>query len=85
MKNKSHRYDKNRPRSMHGRKYTKNKMCPSIMMVICIQQHLSNIWSSIHKKSQTTLKLRWKKPLLIEENSVSNIFLHPINQQILFK
>ena len=25
-------------------------MCLIIMMVICIKQHLSNIWSSIHGK-----------------------------------
>ena len=43
MKNRSHRYDKNKPRSRHGHKYTTNKMCPSIMMVICIKQHLSNV------------------------------------------
>ena len=39
MKNRSH----------HGPKYTKYKMCLSIM-VICIMQHPSNIWSSIHEK-----------------------------------
>ena len=44
------RYDMNRPSPRHGHKYTKYKMCLSIMMVICIKQHLSNIWSSIHKK-----------------------------------
>ena len=40
MKNKSQRYDK----------YTKYKKCLSIIMIICIKHHLSNIWSSIHKK-----------------------------------
>ena len=40
MKNRSHRYDRPRPR--HGHKYTKYKMCFSTMMVICIKQHLNN-------------------------------------------
>ena len=43
MKNRSSRYDINRPRCRHGHKYTKYKMCLDIMMVICIKQHLSNI------------------------------------------
>ena len=42
MENRSERYDIDRPRSRHGHKYTKY-MCLSIMMVICIKQHLSNI------------------------------------------
>ena len=37
------RYDMNRPRPRHGQKYTKYKMFHSIMMVICIKQHPSNI------------------------------------------
>ena len=43
MENRSHRYDKNRPRCRHGHKYTKYKMCLSIMMVTSIKQHLNNI------------------------------------------
>ena len=31
-------------------KYTKYKMCLSMMMAICIKKHLSNIWSSIYEK-----------------------------------
>ena len=37
MKSKSKEYDLNRPRPRHGRKYTKYKMCLSVMMVICIK------------------------------------------------
>ena len=33
----------NRPRPRHGPKYTIYKMCLSIIMVICIKQHLGNI------------------------------------------
>ena len=50
MKKRSHRYDINRPRPTNGHKYTKYKMCFSVMMVICIMKHPNNIWSSIHKK-----------------------------------
>ena len=35
---------------MDGHKHTKYKMCLSIIMVIYIKQHLSNIWNSIHEK-----------------------------------
>ena len=50
MKNKSHSYDINRPRPRHRHKYTKYKIFFRMMMVICIEQHLSNIWSSVHEK-----------------------------------
>ena len=41
MKNRSHRYNINRPRPTHEHKYTKYKKCLSIMMAVCIKQHLS--------------------------------------------
>ena len=47
MKNRTHRYNINRPRHWH--KYIKYKICLSIMMAICIKQHLSNILSSSHE------------------------------------
>ena len=43
MKNRLHRYDINRPRPRHGHKYTKYKLRRSIIMVLCIKKHLSNI------------------------------------------
>ena len=43
MINTSLRYYIKRARVRHGPKYTKYKMCLSIMIVICIKQHLSNI------------------------------------------
>ena len=43
MKNRSHRYNINRPRPKHGLKYTKYKRCLSVVMVIYIKQHLNNI------------------------------------------
>ena len=50
MKNTSQGYDINRPRPRARPKYTKHKMCLSILMIICIKKHLGNIWSSIHEK-----------------------------------
>ena len=43
MKNRSHRYDINRPRSRHGHKYSEYEKCLSMMMPLCIKQHLGNI------------------------------------------
>ena len=50
VKRRSRRYDINRPRPRHRRKYTKYKMRLSVMMVLCIKQHPNNIWSSICEK-----------------------------------
>ena len=69
MRNRSHRYDINRSRSKHGHKDSKYKKCLSMMMLICVEQHLSNIWSSIHDK----VKQHWgqeKKPLLIKNQEL---------------
>ena len=50
-KYRSQRYDINWPRqSRHRHRYAKYKMSLSIMMVICIKQHLSNTWCLIHEK-----------------------------------
>ena len=46
MKNKSERCNINR----HGHKYSKYKTYLSVMMLVPVKQHLSNIWSSIHEK-----------------------------------
>ena len=67
MKNRSHIYHINRPMLRHGHEYTKYKMCKIIIiMVICIKQHLSKIWSWIHEKVSDT-ETEWKKALLIEK------------------
>ena len=50
MKNRSHRYDVNRYRPIHGHKYNKYKKYLSMMMLICIMQHLSNICGSSYDK-----------------------------------
>ena len=50
MKNRLHRYYINRPWCRHGHEYTKYKKCLGMMMLICIKQYLSNIWSSVYEK-----------------------------------
>ena len=47
LKNRSQRHDINKPRSRYGHKYSKYKKCLTMMTLIYIKQHLSNIWSSI--------------------------------------
>ena len=54
MKNRSHGYDINKPRARHEYKYTKHKKCRGIML-ICIKEHINNIWSSVYVKA----KQRW--------------------------
>ena len=51
----SHRSDINKPTSRYGRKYSKYKNCLGMMMLICIKQHLNNIWNLIHEK----VKQQW--------------------------
>ena len=43
MKNKTQIYDINRPSPRYEHKCTKYKMDLRVIMVICINQHLSNI------------------------------------------
>ena len=45
MKNRSHRYDVNRPNARHDQKYSNYKKCLNMMMLACIKQHLSNTLS----------------------------------------
>ena len=66
--NRSHRYDKNRPRRRHGHKYTKFKIRLMIMMVTCIKKthlvtfeaqfmnKLSNIEAELKKSVAYTKK-----------------------------
>ena len=50
IKSRSHRHGINKPRPRHGYKYRKYKMFLSILIVMCIKQHLRNVWSSIYEK-----------------------------------
>ena len=67
MKNRSHRYDIDRPKSWHGHKYSKYKKRLSMVMLMCIKQHLSNIWSSIYEKVKQHWGFIEKKALLIKK------------------
>ena len=51
MKNRSHRYNINRPRSRHGNKYSKYKKYLSIVMLICIKEHLQKTFEAQFMKS----------------------------------
>ena len=50
MKNRSLRYDINRPSLRHGHEHTKHKMCLGIIMIIYIKQHLGNFKAQFIKK-----------------------------------
>ena len=63
IKNRSYRSEINRPRSRHEHKYSKDKKCLNMIILLCIKQHLSNIWNSIHEKGKAELK----KALLIKK------------------
>ena len=74
IKTISHRYDVNRPRKRHGHRYSKYKRCLCMMMLICIKQHVSNVWSSIQEK----VKQHWdwvEKSVDKEKSNVTNIIL----------
>ena len=49
------RDDINIIRQILEHKYTKYKMLMMVVMVMCNKQHLSNIWSWIHLKVNTTV------------------------------
>ena len=65
-----------RPR--HERKYTKCKMCFSIMMAMCIKQHLSNIWSTILGKVKQHWGLSSKKTLPLKKIVYSKASIYVI-------
>ena len=68
VRNRSHRYDKNRPRSRHRHKYSKYKTYLSMMMLTCINQHLRNIWGSIHEKGKQHWGWIEKKPCIYKKS-----------------
>ena len=82
MKNRSHSYDINRRRSKYGHKHINIKNVSVwwclYHMLICIKQHVSNIWSSIHQK----VKQHWgwveKKALLTKNKLVILCFFQPL-------
>ena len=65
MKNRWNRHDINSPRPRHRDTYTLYKMYPNMMMVICIKEHLSIVWSTIHEKLSNS-KAELNKVLLMK-------------------
>ena len=59
---RSQRYDIHRCRSRDKHKYSKYKMCLSMMTLVRIKQHVSNILSSTHKKVKQYWSRVEKKP-----------------------
>ena len=55
-------YDINRPKP----RYSKYKKCLNMMLLVCIKQHLSNLKQNSWK-SEVTLRVGWKKALLIKK------------------
>ena len=49
MKIDSRKYGINKPSYRHRLKYRKYMKRLSLMMLLCIMQHLSNIWSSVYE------------------------------------
>ena len=75
MKNRSNRYDIDTPRSRYGHKYNTYKKCLTIMMMlICIKQHLSNIWSSIYERLTNTKAEVKKKSCLQKKQRVFDFY-----------
>ena len=61
-KNRPHKYEISRPRSRHGHNYRKHKRCLSMVMLLCIRQHLSNICLS-NTEARLKKSVGYKKSL----------------------
>ena len=68
IKNRSYRYGINRPKSAHGHKYSICKKCLIMTILICIKQHLSNTWTSIHERLNNT-DAKLKKSVAYKKNA----------------
>ena len=76
IKHRSLRYDINRPKPRHGSKYTKYKMCLSIMMVICIKQHLSNMKNLSNTEAELEKSVAYKKNVYFRFFSIFTLIFH---------
>ena len=68
MKNRSHRHDINRPSSRRAHKYSKYKKCLTMMMLIYIKQHQSNIFQVQFKKKLSKTEAELKKSVAYKKN-----------------
>ena len=57
IKNRSQRYDINRPRPRHGHKYIKYKMCLRIMMVYALSKAYTTFEAQSMKKLNKSRRL----------------------------
>ena len=77
-KNNRSQYNINGPSSRHGCKYSQYKTCLSMMMLICIKQLRSSIWSSIHEKVKQHWRWVEKKCSNLNHlNSLKNVHVCP--------
>ena len=59
IKNRSHRYDINRPRSRHGHKFSIYNKCLTMIMLTCIKQLQATFEAQFMKKlSKTEAELK---------------------------
>ena len=84
LKNRSHRYDINSHRSRHGHECSKYKKCLTMVMLVCIKQHLSNIEAQFMVKlSNTEAELKksvvYKKKHVLE--NVDKVFSNVQNSK----
>ena len=70
MENRSHWYDIDKPRSRNKHNYSKYKNRLTMIVLICIKQHLSNIWSSITNKL-SNIEAELKKSVAYKKACIS--------------
>ena len=68
IKNRSHRHDINRPSSRRAHKYSKYKKCLTMMMLIYIKQHQSNIFQVQFKKKLSNTEAELKKSVAYKKS-----------------
>ena len=69
MKNGSHRHETNRTRPRHGHKYTKYKMCLSMIMVCAISNTLATSETTLMEKL-SNIEAELKKSLAYKNKRV---------------
>ena len=65
MKSRSSRYGTNRPRSRYGQKYNKYKTRLSMMMAICIKQHLKLMRKLSNTEAELKKSVAYKKTRVV--------------------
>ena len=76
MENRSHRNDINRPKSRHGHKYSKYKMCLSMMLLLCIKLSWVEKKNVAYKTKRLTLLNIWRT--LFKKNNSEGLLLNMV-------